>query len=173
MVAEQNNLALMHLSAEGRLCRVSPVNVSVRSRVHEYGGLPYVVTNQTVYYSTFTTGIVYRQRFDEWSGTAGEPQALTPASHDLRYADFVVDILRHRLLCVREDHRTTPPLNTLVAIDLEQGGEGIVLLLIVVCYFALSVDTWRYAGFSGLVAPEYAVGTTRRYMLRSLNTKEI
>lgn len=127
MVAEQNDVALMYLSGEGHMCRISPVGVSVRSRVHEYGCLPYVVTGQAVYYSTFRTGVVYRQSFDEFLGTAGQPYALTPAAHDLRYADFVVDTWRRRLLCIREDHRTTPPANALVAIDLEHGGEGVVL----------------------------------------------
>lgn len=129
--AEDNIQALMHLSDSGKLQRVSPQGINVRSRVHEYGGLPYCSTPDTVFYCDFASQRIMRQRFDQTTQTAGPVAALTPANASpaaLRYADFTVDTKRHRLLCVREDHRREGSVtNALVAIDISTGGEGAVL----------------------------------------------
>jgi dipeptidyl aminopeptidase/acylaminoacyl peptidase len=55
----------------------------------------------------------------------GAPHAVTQAG-EWRYADFVLDRQRKRLLAVREQHAQASVVNTLVAIDIDSG-EQIVL----------------------------------------------
>lgn len=129
--AEDNIQALMHLSSGGQLQRVSPAGINVRSRVHEYGGLPYCSSDDAVFYCDFTSQRVMRQAFDQQAQTAGPATALTPETEtpaSLRYADFIVDLKRQRLICVREDQRQDGVVeNALVAIDMLEGSEGSVL----------------------------------------------
>ncbi len=125
---EGNAQALMYLDAENRAHRVSPVGFNVRSRVHEYGGLPYTAGDDSVYYVHFSDQRLYRQPFDPATGRTGTPQPLTPATEPraaLRYEQPVLDRSLHRLIAVREDHRTPGDVrNALVSIDLRDGGEG-------------------------------------------------
>ena len=100
---------------------VTPPGFNARTRVHEYGGGHYTVNDGVVYFANFADQRVYRQR----PGAA--PEAITPEAA-LRYADFIVDSMRERLICVREDHRAAgrEAINTLVAVPCG-GGEQVVL----------------------------------------------
>ena len=94
---------------------------SVRTRVHEYGGGAYLVSDGTVYFCNDADQRLYRQE----PGAA--PRAITPeptVPRGLRYADGVIDPARERMICVREDHTTgvPEPVNMLVEIPL--GGRG-------------------------------------------------
>jgi dipeptidyl aminopeptidase/acylaminoacyl peptidase len=91
---------------------VTPPPYNVRTRVHEYGGGAFAVSGGVVYFSNFADQRVYRQE----PGNA--PRALTPEA-DVRYADFCVDRLRHRIICVQEDHTIEgqEPTNTIVSLD--------------------------------------------------------
>src|SRR5262245_41948672 len=71
---------------------------NVRTRVHEYGSGAFCVHARVAYFVNFSDQRVYRQR----GRSAAVP--ITPDA-PLRYADFVVDEPRRRLICVREDHR--------------------------------------------------------------------
>ena len=88
---------------------------SVRTRVHEYGGGSYLVSDSVVYFCNDADQRLYRQEL------GGIPAAITPdppQPRGLRYADGVMDARRGRMIWVREDH-TTPapePVNTLVEI---------------------------------------------------------
>lgn len=117
--AEGRNI-LVKLDASGDLQQLTSSSISVRSRVHEYGGRSYLVDGRDIYYSNFVDQKIYRL-------TPGdEPQPLTPDG--LRYMDCVVDASRQQLICVREDHRGEgEAINCLVAIDLNKGGEGEIL----------------------------------------------
>jgi dipeptidyl aminopeptidase/acylaminoacyl peptidase len=97
---------------------------NVRSRVHEYGGGAFTVHDGVVIFSHFADNRLYRL-----DPAKSEPYPITPEA-DLRYADLVIDIVRNRLLCVREDHTVsdTEPINTLVAIPLDGQGEQQVLV---------------------------------------------
>lgn len=107
--------------ANGARQDVTPPGFNARSRVHEYGGGSYTVGDGVVYFANFADQRVYRQRPNE------APQAITPEAA-LRYADFIVDPARQRLICVREDHRPAgrEAINTLVAVPFD-GGEQTVL----------------------------------------------
>jgi len=107
--------ALVRRRIDGTVADVTPRDHNVRTRVHEYGGGAYVVSNGVVYYSNFADQRIYRI-----AGSAAEP--ITPAGKWF-YADAAVDGQRQRLICVREDHRHEgrEAVTTLVSIPL--GGE--------------------------------------------------
>ena len=94
--------------------------LSVRTRVHEYGGGAWSVARGTLYFSNDqprAEGLkpdrrLYRQE------RHGAPVALTPEG-DWRYADGVLDSRRARWIGIREDHTRPPhPTNAIVAVGL-------------------------------------------------------
>ena len=52
--------ALVRRSADGAIADITPRDHNVRTRVHEYGGGAYVVSNGVVYYSNFLDQRIYR-----------------------------------------------------------------------------------------------------------------
>ena len=106
--------ALVRRRADGTVADVTPSDHNVRTRVHEYGGGAYVVSNHTVYYSNFADQRIYR--------IAGPdpPIPITPEGQWF-FADATVDERRRRLICVREDHthEGREPVSTLVSIALD------------------------------------------------------
>jgi dipeptidyl aminopeptidase/acylaminoacyl peptidase len=111
--------------AEGTpAAQISPVGVNVRTRVHEYGGAPYVVVGHTAYYSAFKDQRLYAVH------AGGTAKALTPPGY--RYADCTAlpasAAAGPSLICVREDHTAPPQVrNALVRLSLPDGGAGEVL----------------------------------------------
>ena len=115
---------LVRRGADGRVSDLTPHRFNVRTRVHEYGGGSYLVSEGTVYFSNFSDQRLYRV-----GRSGGDPIAITPSGQWF-YADATLDKRRQRLICVREDH-TDPnrePISTLVSIPLggdESAGEVI------------------------------------------------
>ena len=94
---------------------MTPQPFNVRTRVHEYGGGAFSVSDGVIYFSQYTDQRLYRQ--DPGEG----PRALTPAK-DLRYADSIVDPSRKRIICICEDHsQGGEAVNTLVSINCDDG----------------------------------------------------
>jgi dipeptidyl aminopeptidase/acylaminoacyl peptidase len=116
--SEGGRNVLVAYDANGRIKDITPQPFNVRSRVHEYGGGAFLISSGTIYFSNFSDQRVYVQKPNQ------PPQPLTPES-SLRYADFCLDKLRNRLICVCEDHtketKTTEPVNKIVSIDLTTG----------------------------------------------------
>ncbi len=115
---------LFRMSSGGAVSALSPATANVRSRVHEYGGAPFVVVGDTAYYTQFSDQRLYRIR------PGAGPEPLTPEGY--RYADFTP--LRAAqgsvaaLICVREDHTDPQRIrNALVSVPLPAGGAGDVL----------------------------------------------
>jgi dipeptidyl aminopeptidase/acylaminoacyl peptidase len=119
--AEQGRSVIVKRTADANVIDIAPAPFNARTRVHEYGGGSFIVSNGEVFFSNFADQQVYRQREHE------APMAVT-SQPDLRYADFVMDHRRDRLVCVREDHTAGAhePINTIVAIRLN--GEQTVLV---------------------------------------------
>src|SRR5215210_9370062 len=69
--------------SDGQASDITPPPFNARTRVHEYGGGDYVVSDGTVYFSNFEDQRLYKQALDS------EPVALTPAVA-MRYADPIV-----------------------------------------------------------------------------------
>ena len=108
----------------GEIQDVTPEPYNVRTRVHEYGGLCFWVQDGVAFFSNFADQRVYRQN------PGGQPEPITPEGVDLRYGDGKIDSSRNWLICVREDHRDSEreAVNTVVALDIDGGGEGEVLV---------------------------------------------
>ena len=86
---------------------------SARSRVHEYGGGVYCVTNHGVYFVNDKDQNIY------FSSAVQPPVAITHTT-DCCYADLQFDELQQRLICIQQSNN--PELseaeNTLISIDL-------------------------------------------------------
>ena len=111
--AEGGRSVLVRRSADGRVQDVTPPELNVRTRVHEYGGGAYAVQDGVAYISNFTDQRLYRVP----TRVAGAPKPITPAGKWF-FADAVIDTARDRLVCVREDHSNpgAEPVNALVSI---------------------------------------------------------
>jgi dipeptidyl aminopeptidase/acylaminoacyl peptidase len=126
--AEKGCNVVVRRGPDGAIEDVTPADHNVRTRVHEYGGASYVVSEGTVYYSNFGDQRLYAQRPGE------DSKPLTPDGIDLRYADAVVDMPGRRLIAVREDHsdlaRTGEAVNEIVCVstDPEMGAPEEVLV---------------------------------------------
>jgi len=108
---------LVKLDDDNRPEPLTKPELSVRSRVHEYGGRPYLIVAEDIYYSNFVDQKLYKL------SPGQEAIAMTPDG--LRYMDCIADVNHQQIICVREDHRHQgEPVNTLVAIDMTHGGEG-------------------------------------------------
>ena len=102
---------LVKLDENNDPVQLTSSDLSVRTRVHEYGGRPYLVNGSDIYYSNFSDQLIYKLSPDN------EPQALS--ANGLRYMHCIIDHNQNRLICVREDHRGLgEAVNTLVAINL-------------------------------------------------------
>ena len=115
--SEGGRNVIVRRAADGTSADLTPPSFNARTSVHEYGGGDYVVSNGIVYFSNFADQRVYHMT----PGTT--PKAITPEAKT-RYADYVVDQRRNRLICVREDHSdaTHEAVNTLVSIALDGSG---------------------------------------------------
>ena len=122
---EQGRSVIVRRSQTGRPTDVTPAvpadgqgAFNVRTRVHEYGGGAYLVSEGVVYFCNDADQRLYRQE----RGAPPVPITEAPAQpRGLRYADGVMDALRGRMIWVREDHTAgaEQPINTLVDISLD------------------------------------------------------
>jgi dipeptidyl aminopeptidase/acylaminoacyl peptidase len=120
--SEAGRSCIVRRAHDGRTEDVTPRAFNARTRVHEYGGGDYLVSNGTVYFSNFDDQRLYRQSRNN------QPEPLTPAI-EMRYAEPVIDSRRKRLICVREDHTGEgEAVNTLVSINLEDGDDARVIV---------------------------------------------
>src|SRR6516164_2000975 len=122
---ERGRSVIVRCSSDGRQTDITPPvpadgrpAFNVRSRVHEYGGGAYLVSDGVIYFCNDADQRLYRQE----RGTAPVPITEVPAlPRGLRYADGVVDLARKRIVSVCEDHTAgaAPPSNMLVDISLD------------------------------------------------------
>lgn len=114
--AERGRSVLAGLRPDGTVADVLPPDADVRSRVHEYGGLPWVAAGSRLLYAHFADQRLRVLR----PGT--DPRLLTPAG--CRYADFDAAPDGRHVLAVREDHRADgEAVNTVVRLDLDAGAD--------------------------------------------------
>ena len=117
---EKGRQVLVRRGTDGTQTRLTPEGFNVRTRVHEYGGAAYLVAGDLLIVSDFSTGRLHRVV------APGELEPLTE-ERAWRFADFVLDEARSRLIAVREDHepatiaRHGEAENALVSIDLATG----------------------------------------------------
>lgn len=97
----------------GGITEILPSQFDVRTRVHEYGGGSYLVRGDMVFFSNFVDQRIYRK---------GPDGAATPLTLEgIRYADYVFDAGRKRLVAVAEDHTAGGrlPVNSIASISLD------------------------------------------------------
>jgi dipeptidyl aminopeptidase/acylaminoacyl peptidase len=118
--SEGGRNTLMRLR-DGVVRELTPAPFNVRSRVHEYGGGACIVAGGTAWCSHFADNRIYQV------DGGGEAVPLG-AGGALRYADFVLDAARKRLIGVREDHSagSAQPVNTICAIGFD-GSETVLV----------------------------------------------
>ncbi len=116
--AEGGRNVVVRWTPDGGPHDLTPPPFNVRTRVHEYGGGAFVVSGGTFCFVNFADQGIYRQQGE------GAPQVVTVGGAR-RYADAALDLLRNRLICVREDHSMAgrEPVNCLTAVPLD--GQGI------------------------------------------------
>jgi dipeptidyl aminopeptidase/acylaminoacyl peptidase len=113
---EGGRFVLVRRTPDGSESDITPTGYNLRTRVHEYGGIPFVIRDGQVYFSNFQDQRLYRQPLNE-----GEPEPITPeppepAAH--RYADLEFTPDGSVLLAVRERHESDGTVvNELVALS--------------------------------------------------------
>lgn len=91
-------------------------DMNVRTRVHEYGGGAFHIQNGQVFFCNFKDQALYSQ-----VGERGFRSMTT--EENTRFADFILDTPRNRLISVAEVHGEPGwPENRLVGIHLDGGG---------------------------------------------------
>jgi dipeptidyl aminopeptidase/acylaminoacyl peptidase len=119
---EAGRNALVRRTLANQIQDLVPLPLNVRTRVHEYGGGAYQVSNGVVYFSNFADQRLYRQQGE------AEPKPITPVEN-WRYADAVVTPAGDRLICIREDHTQSDQeaVNAIVSIDLTNGEQTVLV----------------------------------------------
>lgn len=114
--SEAGRYVIVRWAKNGQAVDVTPSPFNARTTVHEYGGGAFTVVDGTVFFSNFTDQRLYCQE------PGSDPRPITPED-DMRYADYVLDRTRNRLICIREDHSEPErePANALVAVSLDNG----------------------------------------------------
>ncbi len=95
--SEGGRNVIVRCTPEGRIVDITPPGFNSRTRVHEYGGRSFAMSQADVYFSNFSDQRIYLRKPDS------SPAAIT-TNTDLRFADIIVDHLHHSLICVCEDH---------------------------------------------------------------------
>ena len=123
---EGGRSAVIRLNHDGSQEILTPQPYNVRTRIHEYGGAPYIIANEVIYFSNFSDQRLYQHL------PAHDPEPLTPPGTWF-YADGILDQPRNRLIYIREDHTALDhePVNTIVSISLARSQEhhqGVILV---------------------------------------------
>jgi len=102
---------------------LTPPAYSVKSKVHEYGGGDFLVSEGRIFFSNGSDQDIYEI-------TDTKIKRITHAPK-MRFADLFFDRKRHRLIAVCEDHGsdTHLPENRLVEISLEEGNTEITTVI--------------------------------------------
>ncbi len=114
--SEGGRSVLVRRTPDGKTTDMTPPPCNVRTRVHEYGGGSFLIREGAVHFVHFDDQRLYRVL----PGAAPEP---ITSGEGRRFADFLPDAARNRLICVCEDHTGSgrEPRNTLAAVSLADG----------------------------------------------------
>ena len=111
--SEGGRNTIMCRKGGGAVAEVLPEGFSARTKVHEYGGGGFCVSDGKLWYCNDADQRIYAVDL------AGGVRPVSPEG-PYRYADLVVDLNRSRIVCVREDHSGAgEPENTIVAVTFD------------------------------------------------------
>ncbi|QSX31796.1 S9 family peptidase [Shewanella cyperi] len=109
------------LEPDGAVVQVVGAGFDAVSRIHEYGGAPFLAIGQTLFATRRSDQLFYRFAPNQ------PPLALTP--NGTRHGDCIAYPKGSRIICVREDHRQQGEARaSLVTINLNFPGEGDTLV---------------------------------------------
>jgi dipeptidyl aminopeptidase/acylaminoacyl peptidase len=113
---EAGRCVIVRRTPDGKIEDMLPAPFNARTTVHEYGGGALAVADGTVYFTNYADQRLYKLAH------GADPQAIS-AESKRRFADFVLDAPRNRLVAVCEDHSQNDhePANHVVAVDLNDG----------------------------------------------------
>ena len=95
--AEGGRQVLMRRAADGAVAALTPAGFNVRTRVHEYGGNAYLLTDKGVVFANFADQRLYWQAFPEQqTASAHTPLAVTDVG--FQFADAVLDAPHNRMI---------------------------------------------------------------------------
>jgi dipeptidyl aminopeptidase/acylaminoacyl peptidase len=120
---EKGRYVVVKQSPDGQQFDVIPNEYNARTRVHEYGGGSYLMTEKGLVFSNFSDQALYIVGVDNKCTKLTNNEAC-------RYADMIYDKTHRRLICVREDHsdKNHEATNTIVSISLSGTGNEQVLV---------------------------------------------
>ena len=115
---EAGRNVIMCRAADGGIKDLLPKPYSHSSRVHEYGGMAYAISDDSLYFVNASDQRIYKTDLDGQS----KPKPITGLSLQ-RFADLIIDSKNQRLIAVCEDHDgidsgKQEPENYLVTISL-------------------------------------------------------
>ncbi|GGJ92789.1 S9 family peptidase [Pseudomonas matsuisoli] len=105
---------------DGQARALTPPNYSVRSRVYEYGGGAFCVTDAGIAFVNEADQQIYLQGLSE-----GSPTPLT-ANETRRHGDVLFDPIGNAVLCVEEDHTEKTVQHRLVTIAIPSGERTVI-----------------------------------------------
>lgn len=122
---EGGRYALVRRGPDGTVEDVTPADFNVRTRVHEYGGASYSVTNGAVFFSNYGDQQLYRQdRGDDPIAITLEP----PETASERFADAQLTPDGRTIISIRERHLGEHDVvNELVSIPSTGGGQPVTI----------------------------------------------
>ncbi len=111
---EGGRVVLMRMNSGGPPQEISPKDMNIRTRVHEYGGAPYTVGAGLVFAVNFADQNLYQIYDDRTATPICEVEGL-------RFADLKIDAANNRLISVCESHASDgEPQNSIVAVSLDK-----------------------------------------------------
>lgn len=118
--SEGGRSVIVKHTSDGQLMDMIASPFNARTRVHEYGGGDFTVSEGTVYFSNFADQRLYCLT----PGSPSQPEPITP-DEQMRYADGIIDRQRGHMICIREDHTVEgrEAVNTLVSLALDGSGQ--------------------------------------------------
>lgn len=113
---EQGRYVIVRRTKGGTTDDILPAPFSARTTAHEYGGGALAAGNGHVFFSNYADQRLYQLE-------PGDVPRPISAESNLRFADFILDAARNRLIAVCEDHTATnrEPINRIVAVNLSDG----------------------------------------------------
>ncbi|MDG1818968.1 MAG: prolyl oligopeptidase family serine peptidase [Porticoccaceae bacterium] len=118
---------IMCRTADGSIIDLLPKPYSHSSRVHEYGGMAYAISEDSLYFVNASDQRIYKT---DLSGES-EPRPITGLSLQ-RFADLIIDHKNQRLIAVCEEHKgdsgEQEPENYLVAVSLNTENPSVTKL---------------------------------------------
>jgi dipeptidyl aminopeptidase/acylaminoacyl peptidase len=120
---EKGRYVIVKRTPDGQQKDAIPSEYNARTRVHEYGGGSYLMTEKGLVFVNFTDQALYLMD--------SHNKCIKLSNNDAyRYADMVYDKFHERLICVREDHSNNnqEAINTIVAVSLSRSTDEKVLV---------------------------------------------